>query len=177
MKAFDAQYLNDLTGQAKNSPRLRQHRNIHQNYQDACQRLFNAIEPGSYIRPHRHASEPREELLVAIRGLMALITFDDQGSVTGILLVGSEKHGCDLAAGVEVASSTWHTVVALVPDCVLLEVKAGPFDPKQPKDLAPWAPEEGSAIAEDYLQGLVELASKFTGLESADALPILGPKA
>ncbi len=156
MKAFDVQYLNDLTGQAKNRPRLRQHRNIHQNYQDACQRLFNAIEPGSYIRPHRHASEPREELLIAIRGSMALITFDDQGSVTGILRFGSEKYGSDLAAGAEVASSTWHTVVALEPSCVLLEVKAGPFDPNLPKDLAPWAPEEGSEAAADYLNRVLE---------------------
>ena len=169
MKAFDAQYLNDLTGQAKNSPRLRQHRNIHQSYQDACQRLFNAIEPGSYIRPHRHASEPREELLIAIRGSMALITFDDKGSVTGILRFGSEKHGSDLAAGAEVASSTWHTVIALEAGCVLLEVKAGPFDPNQPKDLAMWAPEEGSAMAQGYLQVIAELAGKSKGSENASA--------
>jgi cupin fold WbuC family metalloprotein len=78
MKIFDAQYLDDLTNQAKDSPRLRQHRNVHQSYQEASQRLFNAIEPGSYIRPHRHASDPREELLVAVRGVMALVTFDDQ---------------------------------------------------------------------------------------------------
>ena len=154
MKSFDAQYLNELTGQARNSPRLRQHRNIHQSYQDACQRLFNAIEPSSYIRPHRHCSEPREELLIAIRGSMALITFDDQGSVTSILRFGSEKHGSDLAAGAEVSASTWHTVIALEPGCVLLEVKAGPFDPSQPKDLAPWAPEEGSLAATSYLQQL-----------------------
>jgi len=177
MKAFDARYLNDLTGQAKNSPRLRQHRNIHQSYQDACQRLFNAIEPGSYIRPHRHASEPREELLIAIRGSMALITFDDQGSVAGILRFGSEKHGSDLAAGAEVASSTWHTVVALEPGCVLLEVKAGPFDPNQPKDLASWAPEEGSAMAQSYLQGLTALAGKFTGPETAGAGNLPDPTA
>jgi cupin fold WbuC family metalloprotein len=156
VKAFDAQYLNDLTGQAKNSPRLRQHRNIHQSYQDACQRLFNAIEPGSYIRPHRHASEPREELLIAIRGSMALITFDEQGSVTGILRFGSQNHGSDLAAGAEVVYSAWHTVVALEPGCMLLEVKAGPFDPNKPKDLAPWAPEEGSGAAADYLNRLLE---------------------
>lgn len=155
MKAFDAQYLNDLTVQAENSPRLRQHLNIHQSYQEACQRLFNAIEPGSYIRPHRHASEPREELLIAIRGSMALVTFDDQGAVTGVLRFGSEKIGRDLAVGAEVASSTWHTVVALEPGCVLLEVKAGPFDPNQPKDLASWAPEEGSQAAECYLQHLI----------------------
>jgi len=42
---------------------------------------------------------------------------------------------------------------------VLLEVKAGPFDPNQPKDLAPWAPEEGSDAAANYLNRLLERIS------------------
>lgn len=156
MKIFDYQYLSDLSRQAKNGPRRRQHRNIHQSYQDACQRLFNAIEPGSYIRPHRHASASREELLIAIRGSMALVTFDDQGSVTGILRFGTEKYGSVLSVGVEVTPSTWHTVIALEAGSILLEVKAGPFDPFQSKDLAPWAPEECSDAAVDYLNNLLE---------------------
>jgi len=53
--------------------------------------LFNAIEPGSYIRPHRHASDPREELLIAVRGLVALVTFDDQGAVTNVLRFGTSQ--------------------------------------------------------------------------------------
>ena len=102
-------------------------------------------------------------MLIAIRGSMALITFDDQGSVIGILRFGSQKYGGDMAAGAEVPANTWHTVVALEPGCVLLEVKAGPFDASQPKDLAPWAPEEASARAQGYLQALVELTGKLTG--------------
>ena len=160
MKIFDAQYLDDLTSQARVSPRLRQHRNVHQSYQEASQRLFNAIEPGSYIRPHRHASDPRDELLIAVRGVMAMVTFDDQGAVTNVLRFGTERHGDQLAVGAEVPSSTWHTVIALEPGCVLLEVKAGPFDPNQPKDLAPWAPEENSAAARDYYDRMVELIAK-----------------
>jgi len=156
MKIFDAQYLDDLTSQARVSPRLRQHRNVHQSYQEASQRLFNAIEPGSYIRPHRHASDPRDELLIAVRGVMAMVTFDDQGAVTNVLRFGTERHGDQLAVGAEVPSSTWHTVIALEPGCVLLEVKAGPFDPTQPKDLAPWAPEEGCDAASVYLERLLE---------------------
>ena len=100
---------------------------------------------------------------------MALITFDDVGSVTNVLRFGSEKHGCGMAVGAEVASSAWHTVVALEPGSVLLEVKAGPFDPNQPKDLAPWAPEEGSEKAQGYMRELVELVGKCTrpGIEQA----------
>lgn len=155
MKIFSAQYLDALTEQAQSSQRRRQHRNIHESYLDACQRLFNAIELDSYIRPHRHASDPREELLLAVRGLMALMTFDDQGTVKSVLRFGSEKNGRDIAAGAEVPANTWHTVIALEPGCVLLEVKAGPFNPNQPKDLAAWAPEEGTADAARFLKRLV----------------------
>ena len=160
MKLFSAEFLDELTDQAKNSLRLRKNRNIHQSYQEVCQRFFNAIEPGSYIRPHRHVIDPKDELLIAIRGLMALIAFDDQGSVTGIWCFGAEKHGRDIAIGVEVPASMWHTVIAFETGSVLLEAKAGPFDPGQPKDLAPWAPEEGSIAAQDYLSRMYELAGK-----------------
>lgn len=159
MKIFTANYLNDLSGQAKNNHRQRQHRNIHQSYQDTCQRLFNAIEPRSYIRPHRHAADPRDELLVAIRGVMLLVTFDEQGDVIGVLRFGSEKFGRDIATGAEVPSNTWHTVIALEPGCVLLEVKAGPFDPDKPKELAPWAPDESTSAAKSYLHKLLKMLS------------------
>ena len=165
MKIFDALYLNDLTCQARVSPRLRQHRNIHQSYQDGCQRLFNSIEPGSYIRPHRHSADPKDELLIAVRGVMALVTFNDQGQIIKVLRFGTEMHGEDIALGAEVQSSTWHTVIALEPGCVLLEIKTGPFDPSQPKDLATWAPEEGSALARDYLNRLVEMVVQLNVAE------------
>lgn len=160
MKTFDTQYLNDLTGLARLSPRLRHHRNIHQSYQDVCQRLFNSIEPGSYIRPHRHSADPKDELLIAVRGVMALVTFDEKGDVINVMRFGTERHGGDMALGAEVPSSTWHTVIALEPGCVLLEIKAGPFDPNQPKDLAPWAPEEGTVIAHDYLNRLLAMVNQ-----------------
>jgi cupin fold WbuC family metalloprotein len=156
MKIFDAHYLDSLTSLAKVSPRLRQHRNVHQSYQDASQRLFNAIQPGTYIRPHRHASDPRDELLIAVRGVMTVVTFDDQGSVTKVLRFGTERYGDEMAVGIEVSPSTWHTVIALEPSCVLLEVKAGPFNPNKPKNLAPWAPEEDCDDATAYLGRLLE---------------------
>lgn len=157
MKIFSANQLNALVTQAEGSPRLRQHQNIHTGFDEPCQRLFNAIEPGSYIRPHRHLSVPREELLVAVRGLMALVTFDDAGQVQRIVRFGSEKHGADLAIGVELSPEIWHTVLALVPGSVLLEVKAGPFDPAQPKDLAHWAPEAGQLSVHTYVDHLYQL--------------------
>ena len=166
MNIFSAGDLDELSAQAKASQRQRQHRNVHQSYQDACQRLFNAIEPDSYIRPHQHASDPREELLVAVRGLMALVTFDDEGNVLEVTRLGTETKGVGLAVGAEVRADTWHTVIALEPGCVLLEVKAGPFDSNQPKNLATWAAEEASPEAGAYLSRLKELVVR----RSEDAL-------
>ena len=64
-----------------------------------------------------------------------------------------------MAAAVELEPDTWHTVVALESGCILLEVKAGPFDPSQPKDIASWAPEEGTPQARAYLQKLTTTIS------------------
>ena len=158
MKLFTSDYMNELIGQAKANARLRQHRNIHQDFQEPCQRLVNAIEPDSYIRPHRHLSDPRDELLVAVRGLMALITFDDDGEITGIVYLGTEHFGAEVCTVLEVSSNIWHTVIALETGCVLLEVKAGPFDPNQPKDFAPWAPAESSDDMPQYLDDLIQIA-------------------
>ena len=156
MKVFGAQYFDELISKAQRNTRKRQHQNIHDSYEEACQRLFNAIEPESYIRPHRHATEGREELLVAMRGSMVLVTFSDAGIVTNSIRFSADKGLSGLVSGVEVPGITWHTVVALEPGSVLLEVKAGPFNPRQPKDLAQWAPEEGSFAAREYLNKLRE---------------------
>jgi cupin fold WbuC family metalloprotein len=157
MMIFNADYLNELSDKARGNPRKRQHQNLHQSYDDPCQRLFNAIEPGSYIRPHRHATDPRDELLIAVRGSMALVTFDTQGMVTEVVHFGAFRSGEDFAAGVELPAGTWHTVIALETGCILLEVKTGPFDPSQPKDLAPWAPDEGTPAAFTYLNQLISM--------------------
>ena len=85
---------------------------------------------------------------------MALVTFDDHGSVTNVVRFGPQGSAGDMASGAEVSSVTWHTVIALESGCVLLEVKRGPFNPGRPKDLAVWAPAEGSSDGYRYLQQL-----------------------
>lgn len=149
---FSADYLDSLTGLALASPRRRQHRNVHADYTEQVQRLFNAIEPDSYIRPHQHGLAPRSEMMIAIRGRMVLVVFDETGKIASCHHFATNQS--DTAAGVEVPAGCWHTVVALEPGSILLEVKAGPFDPSIPKEMAPWAPEEGTAAASIYLEVL-----------------------
>ncbi len=161
MNLFDINYFDKLTCQAKNNPRLRQNLNLHLSYSESCQRFFNAIEPGSYIRPHRHYSDPRDEMLIAVRGTMALVIFDDNGSVTKVLSIGDYRHNNKILFGTEVSASIWHTIIALEPGCILLEIKAGPFDPNKPKDYATWAPEEGEPSAQKYLSQLNKIVFDY----------------
>ena len=153
IKVFSVECLDLLVTKAKNSPRLRQHSNIHLDYDDPCQRLFNSIEPDSYIRPHRHGVET----LFAIRGLMAIIVFNNDGAIEGIQRfgIGLSPSSLNIAAGIEIPLDKWHTVVSLESGSILLEIKEGPFDPNMPKFLAPWAPEEGTFDGANYLKQLV----------------------
>ncbi|MDB3961761.1 WbuC family cupin fold metalloprotein [Paracoccaceae bacterium] len=153
LKVFDLEYLNVISSKAQLNPRSRQHQNIHESYEEPCQRLLNAIEPNSYIRPHRHSSHPCSELLFAARGSLVFLTFDNSGEISEVIHFGTNNHS-KMVIGLEVTPDIWHTVVALETGCVLLEVKAGPFDPKNPKDLAKWAPSENDPAAKNYLDYL-----------------------
>ena len=171
MKVFSSQYFEDLLIISMQSERLRAHANIHNSYADPCQKLFNAINTDSYIRPHRHSLDPRDECLIAVRGLFGLIEFNDQGDIESITLFGSEKYSeqLSIAAGVELPSGVWHTVVSLVDKSILFEVKSGPFDPSLAKELAPWAPEEGGEDASQYLEALKQqCASELLNIQIKD---------
>ena len=54
MKIINEQLLDETTARAKQSPRLRMNYNFHEELDDPVNRLLNAMEPGTYIRPHRH---------------------------------------------------------------------------------------------------------------------------
>jgi cupin fold WbuC family metalloprotein len=155
--------LDSLVREASGSPRRRKHRNLHESYDDPCQRVLNAIGIDSYIRPHRHSLDPKRETMVAVRGAFALVCFDEQGHVIEALAFGTELYNDrpSICPGVEVPAGAWHTVLALVPRSVLLEVKAGPFLPQAAKEFAPWAPEEESEGVGEFLASLHALAQRL----------------
>ena len=55
---IDHALLTRLADEARQSPLLRKNHNFHGSDDDSCHRLLNAIEPASYIPPHRHL-DPR----------------------------------------------------------------------------------------------------------------------
>ena len=61
--------VGELSARAAASPRRRANHNLHPELADPVQRFLNAMEPGTYVRPHRHmAPEPKWELFVVLDG-------------------------------------------------------------------------------------------------------------
>lgn len=140
MKVIDTTLLHNLHADASVSSRLRCNFNLHQSFDDPVQRFCNALEPGAYVRPHRHRESDKWEFLLPLMGAVAVLLFDDAGKVIEkieLSLNGPVK-------GVEIAQGAWHTVIALAPATVLFECKPGPYRVSMDKEFAPWAPPEGS---------------------------------
>lgn len=152
MKIIDRTTLDGLSRAAGAAPRKRKNLNLHDDYDDPCQRLFNALEPGTYIRPHRHTEPSKPECFLAVRGRMALLVFDDEGTVERTVVFGA---GCDVLA-VDLPAGAWHMIVSLEPGSIFFETKPGPYVAISDKDFAPWAPEEGAPAVQGYLADLVE---------------------
>lgn len=139
MKAITAEALAALSTQAAGRARLRANWDIHASATDPVQRFCNAIEPGSYIRPHRHGEAGKWELSIALKGRVVLVLFTPEGVLTDRIVLSAGGP----TFGIETAPGTWHSFAGLEPGSVLFELKPGPYDPAADKDFAAWAPPEG----------------------------------
>jgi cupin fold WbuC family metalloprotein len=157
---IDTALLDEVSAEARNSPRGRKNRNFHSDDAQPGHRLLNAIEPGSYIMPHRHLDPNKGETMVVLRGALGLISFDDAGKVIEVAKVSHGGMKCPewgTPLGMDIPSGTWHTVFALEPGTVFLEAKAGPYLPLTADEKATWAPAEGDAAAPEFLARLTKL--------------------
>lgn len=157
MKIIDTALLDRTTEKALASPRLRMNYNFHEELDDSVNRLLNAVEPGTYIRPHRHLHPQKEEMFLVLRGKVAAFTFDKEGKIaqTIILDPAGGVYGAEIKAGI------WHGLLVLQPGSVIYEVKKGPYAPLVAEDLAPWspAPDDEPAVR-DYLEKLEKEVAK-----------------
>jgi cupin fold WbuC family metalloprotein len=150
------QELDRLLLQAKQSPRLRKNYNFHASDGDICHRLLNAMEPDSYIQPHRHLDINKDETLAVIRGKMGLIIFANDGTI-------EEKAFLEPTGDVMMANiprGTFHTLISLDGPSVFFESKAGPFVPLTQDEKADWAPREEDESSTEYLRSLKKLFCK-----------------
>jgi len=153
VKIIDKNLLDQVSGKAKDVARKRMNHNFHDDYSDPINRMLNALEPGTYCRPHKHEFPDKREVFIVLRGTFAVFFFNENGDVTQITKL-SHAEG---TYGVDIAPRIWHTLVCLENDSVAYEVKDGPYFQPNDKDFAPWAPAEGSDEASAYLTKLVAM--------------------
>ena len=150
MKIVSRELLDQLSGGARRSPRLRMNHNLHPTDMSRCQRLLNAIEPPSYIRPHRHLDPEKNEGFVLLRGRLGVVAFADDGVVVQTVLL-AEANG---TLAVDIPHGVYHTAVSLESGTVFYESKGGPYLPLSEAEKAVWAPEDSEPAAVAYLEQL-----------------------
>ena len=122
--------LDNLTAQAKASPRLRMNLDLRNSPDDQSQRMLNAIEPGSLLPIHRH--KYTSETVVCLRGRIVEEFYDE---LERICTDAIELTPCGPNFLVNVPAGQWHTVRALESGSVLLEMKDGKYEPLGPEDI------------------------------------------
>ncbi|TCO04064.1 WbuC family cupin fold metalloprotein [Natronoflexus pectinivorans] len=142
--------LDEVSSQAKSSSRLRKNYNFHTVLKDPINRMLNAFEPDTYVRPHMHKNPDKREVFIVLRGKLAMYFFGEDGIVENYITLDALKGNY----GVEIPPGVWHTVLCLETGTVVYEVKDGPYNVTDDKHFAPWAPEEGSPEASNYLNEL-----------------------
>ncbi len=138
------------------SPRKRIILPFHRAASESPHRMLNALQPGTYIRPHRHSAPQKFESIVVLRGAIGYVTFDATGRVTGHFPVRAQREDF----GVDTGPQVFHTFIALEPDTVVFEVKTGPYSEANDKDMAAWAPEEDDPLSAAYLGMLSQYFSE-----------------
>ena len=141
MKQITTAMLATLGQQAQASPRRRANLNLHPQLDDPIQRLAIAMEPDTYVRPHRHPHT--WEMLHPLAGRFVVLEFDEAGTVLSRTLLGAAESKSDepnLSRLLELAAGSWHAVLSLDSGAVIFEVKHGPYQPIAAADFAPWSP-------------------------------------
>ena len=120
---IDKEVLDNLSAQAKASPRLRMNMDLRNSPSDGSQRMLNALEPGTVMPIHRHRAS--SETVVIIRGKIQWVFYDDDGNETErVTLDANGELRC-----LNVEKGRWHSLECLESGSVLFECKDGAYEP------------------------------------------------
>lgn len=126
---IDKALLDNLTEEAKKSPRLRMNFDLRTSAADNSQRMLNALEPGTVLPIHRHTKST--EVVVMLRGKGIQYIYNDEGEVIDQILL---EAGSDCAM-MSVEVGVWHRLEALESGTVIFEAKDGAYVPITADDM------------------------------------------
>lgn len=164
MQKITHSLLNSLHEKAQANTRKRINHNFHKTADDQMQRMLNAVEPNSYIQPHAHSHPPKREIFIIIQGKLLIVEFNDKGEITDHTVLQTENG----VRGVEIAPDVYHTIISLVPQTIVYELKDGPYNPDTDKNFASWAPSEGSEMGLPFNHAILKKLNIF--YESIDSI-------
>ena len=144
--------VEEVSAIAQSSPRKRTNHNFHPELSDTLQRLLNAMEPGTYVQPHKHEDPDKDEAFIILQGKALVVEFDEKGNITNHIVLSPTNGNY----GVEIRAKSYHSVIILEKGTVLYEVKHGPYQKLDDKCFARWAPKEGEAGTEEYINSILK---------------------
>ena len=150
MVRITTELIEKVVAEARQSPRRRMNYNFHPELSDPVQRLLNALEPWTYIRPHKHTT--KEESFVLLSGTVLAIVFNNDGTIRDHAILSRETG----ILGIEFEENCYHMLTSLETGSVVFEIKEGPFVPHTEGSSAPWAPQEGTPEAREFLSKVFE---------------------
>ena len=146
MIKITTELIDKVIEQARTSPRLRMNYNFHPELSDPVQRLINALEPWTYIRPHKHTT--KEESFVLLRGTVLAVVFNEDGSIREHAILSATSG----ILGIEFEENCYHMLTSLEIGSAVYEIKEGPFVPHTEGSSASFAPKEGTPEAVIFLK-------------------------
>jgi len=150
IKCLTQELLDSVAADSRRSPRQRQNYNFH-DLSEKVQRFINVLQPGTYVRPHRHLRPQAVngfEFFVVIQGELGMIILNENGEILRKELLSAAGP----TRGIELPEGTVHTLVALAADTAILELKEGPYDPAVDKEFLGGFPAEGTAGARELVE-------------------------
>lgn len=140
---------------AEMNPRQRAIIRVHESLSDENHLMINAILGESYVAPHKHDELEKTETFRIIKGKALVVFFDDEGKVKDKIEMDSDPDGRKI---VTVRPGSWHTVIPMSEETVLLEAKRQPlggYNPETDKNMASWAPDQkDTELGLKYIMGL-----------------------
>ena len=126
---LDKKLMDDLSAQAKESPRLRQAFDLRTTPNDSSQRILKAVEPDTILPIHRHRGST--ETIIVLRGKVVQHYYNDAGEKTASYELAPNS----AQVGMSVPVGQWHALESLEEGSIIFECKDGVYQPLSAEDI------------------------------------------
>jgi cupin fold WbuC family metalloprotein len=141
-----------LRAAVRKTPKRRVRINAHPGSTDELHEMMIAIEPGSYIRPHKHPA--KSESFHIIEGQVDIVVFDEAGDIDRVVSLAAKDDRRPFYY--RMSAPHFHTLIIRSDLLVVHETTNGPFLPTGTV-YAPFAPaEDDLAAAAAFQANLVQ---------------------